>query len=164
MKVRKLKIICDNVMDTLKEKTPKVIKKDKYIKLITEDSFVSSYLFELKKIAKKHGIEDINKMEMFYQCDENYSAEDDSGIYTVVQVDYELSDKELEKIYNRRFENRLWKIIYEEFTNLGYKRVGFDSRDFKEFDDTSVYKMYKNKEFDRLLKYYSLKFKKNLKG
>jgi hypothetical protein len=38
--------------------------------------------------------------------------------------------------------------------------AGYDSRDFKEFDDTSVYKMYKNKEFDRLLKYYSLRFKK----
>jgi len=160
MTVEKLKTICDNAITNIKEKTPKVIKKNKYIELITEDSLVSSYLFELKKIAKEYGIEDVNQMEIFYQCDENYGTEDDSGIYTVVQVDYELSDKELEQIYNRRFENRLWKMIYAEFIELGYKRAGYDSRDFKEFDDTSVYKMYKNKEFDRLLKYYSLKFKK----
>lgn len=40
----------------------------------------------------------------------------------------------------------------------GDKRQGFNSGLLKQFDDTTVYDMYMNDEWDRLVKYYSLPF------
>jgi len=42
----------------------------------------------------------------------------------------------------------------------GYKRTGYNSGLLKQFDDTTVYDMYISKDFDRLVKYYSLPFVK----
>ena len=46
-----------------------------------------------------------------------------------------------------------------EKERLRYKRKSFDSRSLKLFKDTTVYDMYINKEFDRLVEYYSMYFR-----
>jgi len=51
-----------------------------------------------------------------------------------------------------------WAFIYDALIKNGYKRVGFNSGRLKEFNDTTVYEMYSSKDFDRLIKYYSLSF------
>jgi len=50
--------------------------------------------------------------------------------------------------------------VYKILTKNGYKRVGSDWRLLKQFDDTTIYDMYINKDFDRLVKYYSMSFVK----
>lgn len=55
-----------------------------------------------------------------------------------------------------------FKAIHKALTENGYKykRVGFGSQILAEFDCTTVYDMYINKDWERLVKYYSLQFKK----
>jgi hypothetical protein len=53
-----------------------------------------------------------------------------------------------------------WKKVYEALTNNGYKAVGCDTRLLKQFDNTTIYNMFIEKEYDRLVEYYSLRFKK----
>lgn len=50
--------------------------------------------------------------------------------------------------------------VHNILTTSGYKRQGSSSNLFKQFDDTTVYDMYMGKDFDRLVKYYSLSFVK----
>ena len=58
-----------------------------------------------------------------------------------------------------RFTNVVWAMLYPLLTEKGYIRH-FDSSLLREFKDTAIYDMYVNGEFDRLVKYYSLRFKK----
>ena len=55
-----------------------------------------------------------------------------------------------------------FKAVHKALTENGYnyKRVGFGSQILAEFDCTTVYDMYINKDWERLVKYYSLQFKK----
>ena len=55
-----------------------------------------------------------------------------------------------------------FKAVHKALTENGYnyKRVGFGSKILAEFDCTTVYDMYINKDWERLVKYYSLQFKK----
>jgi len=55
-----------------------------------------------------------------------------------------------------------FKAIHKALTENGYKykRVGFGSQILAEFDCTTVYDMYINKDWERLVKYYSLQFEK----
>lgn len=55
-----------------------------------------------------------------------------------------------------------FKAVHKALTENGYKykRVGFGSQILAEFDCTTVYDMYINKDWERLVKYYSLQFEK----
>lgn len=72
------------------------------------------------------------------------------------------TEKEKLKFKQKNFSTIAFKFVYDTLTNNGYKRVGFNTGLLKEFDNTTVYDMYINKEFDRLVKYYSLPFVKNV--
>lgn len=60
----------------------------------------------------------------------------------------------------KQFVNYAWRAMYDLLLQNGYKRVGYNTGHLAQFDDTTVYDMYINKEFDRLEKYYSLPFVK----
>ena len=68
------------------------------------------------------------------------------------------TDKEKLNYKRKRFNTVAHKFVYDLLLNNGYKRVGFNSGLLKQFDDTTVYDMFINKDFDRLVKYYSLSF------
>ena len=68
------------------------------------------------------------------------------------------TDKEKLNYKRKRFSSVAHKFVYDLLLNNGYKRVGFNSGLLKQFDDTTVYDMFINKDFDRLVKYYSLSF------
>ena len=59
----------------------------------------------------------------------------------------------------KKFTNTAVKFIFDSLTNNGYGRVGFCSSLLDEFRNTSVYVMYMNKDYDKLVKYYSLYYK-----
>jgi len=75
-------------------------------------------------------------------------------------IDVPTTDEDKLKYKRKRFTSIAWYIVYNILTENGYKRKGFNSGLLKEFDDTTVYDMYQNKQFDRLVKYYSLSFAK----
>jgi hypothetical protein len=76
-----------------------------------------------------------------------------------IQIPTTEKDKSKSKFRIDRFGTFAFKNVYDLLTTNGFKRVGYNSGLLKEFDDTTVYDMFINNEFDRLVKYYSLSFK-----
>ena len=62
------------------------------------------------------------------------------------------------KFRRNRFTTIAFKSVYDSLTSNGYKRVGYNSGLLRDFNDTTVYDMYLVKDFNRLVKYYSLPF------
>lgn len=60
----------------------------------------------------------------------------------------------------RRFSNANFKIAYDIFIAAGFKRVGVNSSEFERFDGDSVYAMLHRKDYDKIMEYYMLFFKK----
>lgn len=77
------------------------------------------------------------------------------------KVKVPMSDKQMANYRMRQFEIRHFKAVKEALEEAGYRRISSGSHKLKEFKDTSVYDMYLAGEWDRLVKYYSLSFKKN---
>jgi hypothetical protein len=73
-------------------------------------------------------------------------------------IDIATSDADKAKFKKDRFDSIAYKFVYDALTGNGYKRVGFNSGLLKDFADTTILDMYLNKDFDRLVKYYSLYF------
>lgn len=79
------------------------------------------------------------------------------------EIQIPLTEKELLLHRQRKFDIILGYILYDSLVkNSDYKRVPFDSILFKQLqlDKKCVYDMYIEKDFDMLLKYFSLKFTK----
>ena len=74
------------------------------------------------------------------------------------EIDVPTTDSDKLKFKRKRFTGVAWKFIYETLTKNEYKRKGFNTGLLKEFDNTTIYDMYQNKELDRLIKYYLLSF------
>ncbi len=91
-------------------------------------------------------------------CDiDNY----ESGEVEVGWVTEEfLSAKAREEYRNTpgRFNNYVWRIIYQELTAAGWKRIAFCTSLLIPFRGTSVLELYHNREWGRLEDYYRLYF------
>jgi hypothetical protein len=87
-----------------------------------------------------------------------YDAFDE--VCLVYDIDIPTTDKDKLKAKKDRFTNIAFRAVYDLLIVNGYKRVGYRSGLLKPFDNTTVYDMYINKEFDRLVEYYSLPFVK----
>lgn len=87
-----------------------------------------------------------------------FGSDEQENICICYDIDIPTTDKDKDKFRKEKFSGVAWNFIYKAMINNGYKRIGFNSGLLKEFDDTSVYEMYVNKDFDRLVKYYSLSF------
>ena len=74
-------------------------------------------------------------------------------------IDVPTTEKEREKYKKEKFRSYAWYRVYDLLLANGYKRVGYNTGLLREFDDTSVYQMYLDKDFDRLVRYYSLPFR-----
>ena len=77
------------------------------------------------------------------------------------EIDVPTTDKDKLEYRKKRFTNIAWNFVYNSLINNGFKRVGFCSSLLKEFDNTTIYEMYLAKDFDKLVKRYSLSFKKD---
>jgi len=60
----------------------------------------------------------------------------------------------------RRFPSIAFQCVYDVLMSNGYKRTSCCSSLFKQFGNTTIYDMCIEKDFDRLVKYYSLRFTK----
>jgi hypothetical protein len=92
----------------------------------------------------------------FSGTDNGYDAWND--IVLAWEIDIPTTEKDQLSYKRRRFTDVAFKFVYDSLTKNGYKRVGYNTSLLKQFDDTTVYDMYINKDFDRLVEYYSLPF------
>jgi hypothetical protein len=91
-----------------------------------------------------------------------YFSQDDDGRVTIAyDKKVNMNDVEILAVKKRLFENFAWSEIYKSLIANGYVRISVSSDAFKDFKDKSIYEMYIDKDFDSLVKYYSMRFKKN---
>lgn len=125
---------------------------------------------QTKKTVKQISISDVKPLELtkfitdnnipldcwFGGIDNGYDGYSDICLNWYIEVP--TTEKEKFKYNNDRFNSIACKLIYNTLTNNGFKRIGFNSGLLRDFNDTSVYKMYIEKDYERLVKYYSLYF------
>ena len=125
-----------------------------------------------KKVMKNISVIDVRPLEIrkfmmenniperavFDMGDNGYDGGD--GFYLSWDVDVKISEEDALKFKRKRFDTIAFKEVHAILTSRGFIRRGYNSGLLKEFDDTTVYDMYVNGEFERLVKYYSLPFHK----
>ena len=118
---------------------------------------VKTYQNKIKEFIKANKIP---KDCYFGGTDNGYDGYSDFCLCWDIKVPF--TDKE-QATHNKKAFNSwvAFRTVYKWLTNEGYIRVGFNSGLLKEFDNTTVFDMYMEKDFDRLTKYYSLYFKKD---
>ena len=139
----------DESFTLLEKQVPKTKKSIKSISIIDVKPL------ELSSFMKKNNVPD----DAFFDGRDNgYDAWDD--ILLSWDVDVPTSGKERSDFRRRRFTDIAFRKVYDSLKDKGYKRKGFDSSLLKQFKDTTLYDMYTNQEFDRILQYYSMYFVK----
>lgn len=122
-----------------------------------------------KKETVYVSIEDVNPLEIAEFMETNnipdtayFGGEPNSydsfdRVYLCYEINVPTTEKEQLKFVKTQFNNSFNK-VYKVLTENGYKRKGLNSGLLKQFDDTTVYDMYINEDYDRLVSYYSLYF------
>jgi hypothetical protein len=125
-----------------------------------------------KTVTKEVSISDINPIELSqFMLDNNipdyaeFSGNDNGydgwcvgELNLIWDVIRPMSEDE---VCNRRieiFNTRSFNMVYNKLIENGYTRTPTNSKHLKQFDDTTIYDMFIN-DIDRLVLYYSLRFK-----
>jgi len=134
--------------------------------IILENSIPQTKL----KVVEDISLDDINPIDIAkYMKDNNipdnaYFMGIDNGDdgYSRYCLAYDIqiptTDKDKDKYRKERFTSYAFKQVYDLLIKNGYKRISSWSSSYKEFDKKTVYEMFTNNEFDRLVQYYSLSF------
>jgi hypothetical protein len=134
---------------------------------------VEAKIPKTKKVERTISINDVNPIDIpafmiknnipddayISGVDNGYDGWDVGQLNLCWEVDVPLNDNDRLQHKRSRFTSVAFKLIFDYLTNNGYKRVGFDTAIFKYSKDTTVYDMYMNQEYDKLVDYYSLCFK-----
>lgn len=130
---------------------PKVVKK-----VYNQIPIQSGNVFELRDM-----VEELSTKTKTPVADIEVDYSETMGcLVAYIPQEVDKTEEEIEKEKIAQFNRRAWTYVYEVLTKFGYKRTPCSTSKFKEFDDTTVFDMYKNKEYDRLVEYYSLRFKR----
>lgn len=68
------------------------------------------------------------------------------------------TEEDKTKFKRKRFQTIAFKLVYDSLTANNYKRIGADSKKLRDYNNTTSYDMFINKEFDKLVNFYSLFF------
>jgi hypothetical protein len=89
------------------------------------------------------------------------SEDRDCEIELEYYVDVDKTPSEIEAERKRRFNNSYFYNLNMKLIQLGYVRINtIYSRDFKKFENTTVYDLLIDEDSQRLIEYISLRFKK----
>ena len=114
--------------------------------------------FELLEFMKKNNVPDTAYFDSTFDDTAVFGRNNEPCLR--YPIDVPTTDKEKLKFRKNRFSTIAFRFVYDSLTANGFKRVGFNSGLLREFDDTTVYEMYIDKNWERLVKYYSLPFTK----
>ncbi len=109
----------------------------------------------VSEISKEYNI-DVDKI--YIGIDQDY---DGGKFCAYFDLEVDKTSKEIETELSNLIERRTWKIIFDNITKKGFRRIGFNTSLLKSFDDTSVHMMIKNNAIDRLVSYYSFRYVAN---
>ncbi len=137
----------NNAFVILETRIPQTKKNEKSISIIDVEPMELISFMEANNIPKNAS---------FGGRDNGYDAWDD--IILEWDIDVPTTDKDKLEFKRTKFTDISWKLVYDTLTKNGYTRISFSSELLIEFKDTTLYDMYINKEFDRIVKYYSFRF------
>ena len=152
----------NNAFTTLEKQLPQTKKKTKTISI--QDVKPSQLMSFMKS-------NDIPNDAYFTGIDNGYDGWND--VVLAWEVDEPTSEKEKSEYKNYRFHDIAFKKVYDLLTTNGYKRISDRNQGritYKKrsnsissiimFDNKSVYEMYMDKDLDKLVEYYSMRFQK----
>ena len=126
------------------------------VKIVSECLFDTSVAGII--VAYNNIPDDIDKKDAYIHTEEYVS---DATLYISWETQVLTTDKDKDIFTSKYFSRKVYKSVYDLLTSNGYKRVGYSTALLKPFDDTTVYKLFMEKDFDRLVAYYSFQFKKD---
>jgi hypothetical protein len=154
-----LKYALDDAFIILEKQVPQTKKKTEIISILD---------IEPSKLTSFMKSNDIPDNASFGGRDNGYHGGDD--IVLEWNIDVQTTEKEKLEFKNKRFHDIAFRSVYNLLTKNGYKRLSGQDRgrisytkansQIIMFDNKTVYEMYMNKNFDLLLEYYSMYFKK----
>lgn len=144
-----IKKALDDAFILLEKRTPQTKKEIKYVNI--EDVKPS----EFTQFMKDNNIPD----DAYFGGEPNgYDSID--NVCLCYDVDIPTTEKDKFKFCRQSFTSIAWEFVYDLLIKNGYKRVGYNTASLKQFNDTTVYDMYIDNDYDMLVKYYSLPFVK----
>jgi len=145
--------LLESALDQAMEKTLGSIPKSKSIGISRDITYIKPS--KLTSFMSSHNIPEDAQFD---------SDPDHEGMVSLVwDIKVPTTEDDHQRFISKRFELYAWTKVYKTLISNGYDRVGCNSALFKEYDDTSIYKMYMEKDFDRIARYYSLRFKRSFK-
>lgn len=144
-----IKKALDDAFILLEKRTPQTKKEIKYVNI--EDVKPS----EFTQFMKDNNIPD----DAYFGGEPNgYDSID--NVCLCYDVDIPTTEKDKLRFCRQSFTSIAWQFVYDLLIKNGYKRVGYNTASLKQFNDTTVYDMYIDNDYDMLVKYYSLPFVK----
>jgi len=144
--------LLDSAMQIAINQTPQT--KEQYIEV--DISEVKP--LELLEFMRKNNIPETATFEASHSGEEGHRY--NASPVLSYRIEVPTTQKDKDEHVRKRFREVAWRVVYDSLTKNRYKRVGYDTGLLKEFDDTTLYDMYINKQVDRIVKYYSLPFRK----
>lgn len=139
----------DEAMLTLEKQVPQTKTIPKSISIIDVKPL------ELTSFMKDNDIPD---NAYFSGRDNGNDAYDDITLEWL--IDIPTTDKDKYNFRNVRFPVIVWRNIFNSLTKNGYKVVPISSGFLAKFDNMNLYDSYIDKQFDRIVEYYSYRFAK----
>ena len=110
---------------------------------------------DLPTFMESHGIPETAH---FWRTDNGYDAWGDIVLSWEEIVPTTETDKLIFAI--KRFDVVAFRHIYDKLTKSGYIRTPVDSKLLRPYLNTNMYDLYIEKDFDKIVEYYSLYFRK----
>jgi hypothetical protein len=144
-------VVMKNIIETAFKKTYNNIKINDTRNVSVEKIIEQGRFSEIKDQIKSYNVSE-EEISMYVNNDNEL----------IISFEIEEIKTEAEKIkeFIYYFNKRVYRFIYNEMIENGYKRVGFNSALLKPFDNINLYELYIHNDFETLEKYYSLYFVK----
>jgi hypothetical protein len=149
-----MKDMKDLIKDALTEAFTLLEKQRPKTKKEIRSIFIDVEPLGLLKFMKDNNVPD----DAFFSVHDDSSPFSSQELLLSWYVDVPTTERDDLKYNRNRFNAIAWSRLYPIMIENGYKRVGFNSGLLSNFKDTTVYDMYIEKDFDRLVEYYSLPF------
>jgi hypothetical protein len=140
-----------NIIETAFKKAHNTIKINNTRNVSVEKIIEQGRFSEIKDQIKSYNVSE-EEISMYVNNDNEL----------IISFEIEEIKTEAEKIkeFIYYFNKRVYRFMYNEMIENGYKRVGFNSALLKPFDNINLYELYIHNDFETLEKYYSLYFVK----